>query len=156
MKKNLLAAGTSLLMMTANFVHAQGVHISPAGSSPTRLGAAENFIGHVAVDTKAAGDSTKHGSVGLVDFAPGARTAWHTHPVGQLLVVTEGKGWVQEDGQLKREIKAGDVVWIEAGIKHWHGAAENNRMSHLAVAYVRDGKSSDWKEQVSDEQYKAR
>ena len=85
-----------------------------------------------------------------------SRTAWHTHPVGQLLVVTEGRGWVQEDGQPRREIKAGDVVWIEAGVKHWHGAAESNRMSHLAVAYVRNGKSSDWMEQVTDEQYKAR
>lgn len=156
MKKNLIATGTSLLMMTATSAYAQGVHISPAGSTPTRFGAEDNFIGHVAVDIKAAGDSAKHGSVGMVDFSPSARTAWHTHPMGQLLLVTEGKGWVQEEGQPMREIKAGDVVWIEASIKHWHGAAENTRMSHLAVAYIRDGKSSDWMEQVSDEQYKTR
>lgn len=156
MKRHLVAAGAALWTLAASSTHAQGAHIAPAGSTPTRLGAPNNFVGHVAVDAKAAGSSARHGSVGLVEFAPGARTAWHTHPVGQLLIVTDGKGWVQEAGQPKREIKAGDVVWIEAGIKHWHGAAQDSRMSHLAVAYVRDGKSADWMEQVSDEQYKAR
>ena len=156
MRQNLIAAGASILMMGASSAHAQGIQITPAGSTPTRLGAAQNFNGHVAVDMKAAGESGKHGSVGMVDFAPGARTAWHTHPVGQLLIVTEGVGWVQEEGQPRREIKAGDVVWIEAGVKHWHGAASNTRMSHLAIAYMQDGKSADWKELVSDEQYNAR
>ena len=156
MRQNLIAAGASILMMGASSAHAQGIQITPAGSTPTRLGAAQNFNGHVAVDMKAAGESRKHGSVGMVDFAPGARTAWHTHPVGQLLIVTEGKGWVQEDGRPAREIKSGDVVWIEAGVKHWHGAASNTCMSHLAIAYMRDGKSADWKELVSDEQYNAR
>lgn len=155
MRKNLIAAGTSLLM-SATAAQAQGIQITPAGTTPTALGAAQNFNGHVAVDMKAAGDSGKHGSVGMVDFAPGARTAWHTHPVGQLLIVTDGKGWVQEDGQPRREIKAGDVVWIEAGVKHWHGAAQANGMRHLAIAYVQDGKSADWKELVSDEQYNTR
>lgn len=156
MKQNLLAAGTSLVMACASTAYAQGIQITPAGSSPTRLGPAENFSGHVALDAKVAGDSGKHGSVGLVNFTPGARTAWHTHPIGQLLIVTEGIGWVQEDGQPKREIKAGDVVWINTGVKHWHGASPDHRMSHLAVSYVRNGKSADWKELVSDDQYKAR
>ena len=156
MRQNLIAAGASILMMGASSAHAQGIQITPAGSTPTRLGAAQNFNGHVAVDMKAAGESRKHGSVGMVDFAPGARTAWHTHPVGQLLIVTEGVGWVQEEGQPRREIKAGDVVWIEAGVKHWHGAAQGNGMRHLAIAYVQGGKSADWKELVSDEQYNAR
>lgn len=155
MRKNLVAAGTSLLM-SATAIQAQGIQITPAGTTPTTLGAARNFNGHVAVDIKAAGGSGRHGSVGLVDFAPGARTAWHTHPVGQLLIVTDGKGWVQEDGSPKREIKAGDVVWIEAGVKHWHGAAQTNGMRHLAIAYVQGGKSADWKELVSDEHYNAR
>ncbi|KAF1684957.1 TetR family transcriptional regulator [Pseudoxanthomonas broegbernensis] len=155
MRKNLAAAGASLLM-GATVAHAQGIQIAPAGMTPTILGAAQNFNGHVAVDIKAAGDSGKHGSVGMVDFAPGARTAWHTHPVGQLLVVTSGNGWVQEEGRLRREIRVGDVVWIEAGVKHWHGAARTNGMRHLAIAYVQDGKSADWKELVSDEQYNAR
>ena len=156
MRQNLIAAGASILMMGASSAHAQGIQITPAGSTPTRLGAAQNFNGHVAVDMKAAGESRKHGSVGMVDFAPGARTAWHTHPVGQLLIVTEGVGWVQEEGQPRREIKAGDVVWIEAGVKHWHGAAQANGMRHLAIAYVQGGKSADWKELVSDEHYNAR
>ena len=156
MRQNLIAAGASILMMGASSANAQGIQITPAGSTPTRLGTAQNFNGHVAVDMKAAGESGKHGSVGMVDFAPGARTAWHTHPVGQLLIVTDGVGWVQEEGQSRREIKAGDVVWIEAGVKHWHGAAQGNGMRHLAIAYVKDGKSADWKELVSDEQYNAR
>lgn len=156
MRKSLIGAGTAIVMLGAASAHAQGIQITPAGSSPTTLGAAQNFVGHVAVDMKAAGDSGKHGSVGMVDFAPGARTAWHTHPVGQLLIVTDGKGWVQEDGQPKREIKVGDVVWIEAGVKHWHGAAQTNGMRHLAIAYLKDDKSTDWQELVSDDQYNAR
>lgn len=156
MKKNLVAAGTSLVMMGASSAHAQGIQITPAGTTPTTLGAAQNFSGHVAVDIKAAGDSSRHGSVGMVDFAPGARTAWHTHPVGQLLVITEGTGWVQEEGQPRRGIGAGDVVWIGAGVRHWHGAAQANGMRHLAIAYVKDGRSADWKDLVSDEQYGAR
>ena len=156
MRQNLIAAGTSMLMMGASSAQAQGIQITPAGSTPTTLGAAQNFNGHVAVDVMAAGDSRKHGSVGMVAFAPGARTAWHTHPVGQLLIVTDGTGWVQEAGQARRAIKAGDVVWIEAGVKHWHGAAQSNGLRHLAIAYVKDGKSADWKELVSDEHYNAR
>lgn len=155
MRNNLIAAGTSLLM-SAMAAQAQGIQITPAGTTATTLGAARNFNGHVAVDILAAGGSGQHGSVGMVDFAPAARTAWHTHPVGQLLIVTNGKGWVQEDGQPRREIKAGDVVWIEAGVRHWHGAAQAHGMRHLAIAYVKDGKSADWKELVSDEQYNAR
>lgn len=156
MRKNLIAAGASIAMMNALPAHAQGINITPAGTTLTILGAAQNFSGHVAVDVKSAGDSGKHGSVGMVDFAPGARTAWHTHPVGQLLVVTDGNGWVQEEGLPRREIKAGDAVWIEAGVKHWHGAAQGNGMRHLAIAYVKDGKSADWQELVSDEQYDVR
>ena len=155
MKKQLIAAGATVLMGAAS-AQAEGISITPVGATATAFGAAQNFSGQVAVDIKAAGGSGKHGSVGMVDFMPGARTAWHTHPVGQLLIVTEGKGWVQEDGRPAREIKSGDVVWIEAGVKHWHGAASNTRMSHLAIAYMQDGKSADWKELVSDEQYNAR
>ena len=155
MRKTLIIASTSLLV-GATAAQAQGLQIAPAGTSHTSLGAAQNFSGHVAVDRKSAGDSGKYGSVGVVDFAPGARTAWHTHPAGQLLVVTDGHGWVQEEGQPRREIKAGDTVWIEADVKHWHGAAEKNGMRHLAIAYVKDGKSADWKELVTDEQYNTR
>ena len=136
--------------------HAEGMQISPAGSTPTQIGDAKTFSGQAAVDLKAAGNSGRYGSVGQVDFMPGARTAWHTYPAGQLLIVTEGRGWVQEQGQPKREIKAGDVVWCDPDVKHWHGAAKDSRMSHYAITYVRDGKAVDWMELVSDEQYNGR
>ena len=155
MRKNLIAAGTSILMIGASSVHAQGIQITAAGATPTTLGAAQNFNGHVAVDMKSAGESRQHGSVGMVSFAPGARTAWHTHPVGQLLVVTDGMGWIQEEGQARRDIKAGDVVWIGAGVKHWHGAAKDSWMSHLAVEVPGVNGRNEWLEPVTDDQYKS-
>ena len=127
-----------------------------SGSVPSAPGPEAYFTGRVRLDAPFQTDAPARVGGATVTFEPGARTAWHTHPVGQLLIVTEGKGWVQEDGRPAREIKSGDVVWIEAGIKHWHGAASNTRMSHLAIAYMQDGKSADWKELVSDEQYNAR
>ncbi|MCS4291820.1 quercetin dioxygenase-like cupin family protein [Comamonas sp. BIGb0152] len=152
MGKRLIAAGASVLISTS-MAQAQGIPISPAGTPTTMIGAAQNFSGHVAVDIKAAGDSAQQGSVGMVDFAPGARTAWHTHPAGQLLVVTDGKGWIQQDGQPRQNIQAGDVVWIDADVRHWHGAATTTGMRHLAVTYLKNGKNADWKELVSDAQY---
>ncbi|MBS0477640.1 MAG: cupin domain-containing protein [Proteobacteria bacterium] len=155
--KPLAAVALSLaLVVFGACAHAEGIQIAPAGSTPTLIGGVDNFSGQVAVDIKAAGDSGQHAGVGIVTFMPGARTAWHTHPVGQLLIVTDGRGWVQEDGQPRREIKAGDVVWIEAGVKHWHGAAKDSRMNHLAIAYMQGGRNADWKELVTDEQYNAR
>lgn len=155
MSKRLIAAGASMLISTG-MAQAQGIHISPAGTPATMIGAAQNFSGHVAVDIKAAGDSAQQGSVGMVDFAPGARTAWHTHPVGQLLVVTDGKGWIQQDGQTRQNIQAGDVVWIDADVRHWHGAAPATGMRHMAITYLKNGKNADWKELVSDAQYNPR
>lgn len=155
MSKHLIAAGASVLISTS-MAQAQGIHISPAGTPTTMIGAAQNFSGHVAVDIKAAGDSAQQGSVGMVDFAPGARTAWHTHPAGQLLVVTDGKGWIQQDGQARQNIQAGDVVWINADVRHWHGAAATTGMRHMAVTYLKNGKNADWKELVSDAQYNPR
>lgn len=90
---------------------------------------------------------------GLVSFAPEASTAWHSHPAGQMLIVTAGKGWVQREGEARQEIGAGDVVWIPAGVKHWHGATDTNAMSHIAVTYIKDGRNADWMELVIDEQY---
>jgi quercetin dioxygenase-like cupin family protein len=92
---------------------------------------------------------------GLVTFAPGARSAWHTHPAGQLLIVTSGTGWVQEEGGEKREIKPGDVIWTPPGVKHWHGATATTSMGHIAITSVVDGKNVDWAEKVSDEQYRS-
>ncbi|HEX2137480.1 MAG TPA: cupin domain-containing protein [Microvirga sp.] len=85
-----------------------------------------------------------------------ARTAWHSRPAGQMLIVTAGKGWVQREDQARREIKPGDVLWIPAGIKPWHDATDTNGMSHIAVTYIRDGKNADWMELVTDREYGAR
>ncbi len=93
---------------------------------------------------------------GHVTFEPGARSAWHTHPAGQILIVTSGTGWVQDWGGEKREIKPGDVVWIPPGVKHWHGATATNAMRHIAVQETIDGRNVDWMEKVTDEQYGAR
>jgi quercetin dioxygenase-like cupin family protein len=89
----------------------------------------------------------------VVTFEPGARTAWHTHPLGQTLIVTLGCGWVQREGGPVEEIRPGDVVWFEPGEKHWHGATPNTAMTHIAIAEALDGKAVDWLEKVSDEQY---
>jgi quercetin dioxygenase-like cupin family protein len=95
-------------------------------------------------------------SGGHVTFEPGARSAWHTHPAGQILIVTSGLGWVQEWGGPKQEIRPGDVVRIAPGVKHWHGASATTGMTHIAIQEAVDGKNVDWMEQVSDEQYQAR
>ena len=91
---------------------------------------------------------------GSVTFEPGARTAWHTHPLGQTLIVTFGCGWVQREGGPIEEIRPGDIVWFPAGEKHWHGASPTSAMSHIAIAESLDGKAVDWLEKVSDEQYR--
>jgi quercetin dioxygenase-like cupin family protein len=109
----------------------------------------------VRIDTRFQGSAPARVGGGIVTFEPGARTAWHTHPLGQTLIVTAGFGWVQRDGGPKEEIRPGDIVWIPAGEKHWHGATANTAMSHIAIAETLDGKSVDWMEKVSDEQYRA-
>jgi len=146
----------TLLMLAAGSVHAQGLHITPAGSTPTQTGAEGHFSGEVNVEMKTAGDSAVHGSVGMLHFAPGARTAWHTHPRGQLLIITEGKGWVQEEGQPRRDIRAGDVVWIDADTRHWHGATDTTSVHYLGVSYRLNGISVEWQEEVNDAQYQGR
>jgi quercetin dioxygenase-like cupin family protein len=94
-----------------------------------------------------------HATGDHVTFAPGARTAWHTHPAGQTLIVTTGTGWVQEWGGAKHEIKPGDVVWIPPGVKHWHGATASTLMRHIAITEMVDGNTVEWLEHVGDEQY---
>jgi len=96
-----------------------------------------------------------HATGGLVSFEPGARTASHTHPAGQTLIVTYGTGWVREWGGARRQIQPGDVIWIPPDVKHWHGATAANRMSHIAITNVLNGKNVNWMEQVSDEDYRA-
>jgi quercetin dioxygenase-like cupin family protein len=130
--------------------------IIKSGSQPSSKGAAEYFTGHVRIDPlfQAAGPSRV--SAALVTFEPGARSAWHRHPLGQHLVVTAGCGWVQCEGGPKREIRAGDVHACACGQKHWHGATDTTAMSHIAIQEALDGKAVDWLEKVTDAEYLAK
>jgi quercetin dioxygenase-like cupin family protein len=151
------AAGILSLALLADApAGAQGITITPNGSQPTARGPAQNFTGSVLVDPLFRAADPARGSAGHVTFEPGARSAWHTHPAGQALIVTSGTGWVQEWGGEKREIRPGDVVWIPPGVKHWHGATATSAMRHIAIQEFVDGKNVDWLEKVSDEQYHAR
>jgi quercetin dioxygenase-like cupin family protein len=124
-------------------------------SQPSRRGSTDYFTGSVRIDSPFKGSDPARVSGAIVTFEPGARTAWHTHPLGQTLIVTFGGGWVQREGGAKEEILPGDVVWIPAGEKHWHGAKATTAMTHVAIAEALEGKTVDWMEQVSDEQYRA-
>jgi len=112
------------------------------------------FYRHVRVDPLFNPPAPARAFGASVTFEPGARTAWHTHPLGQTLIVTAGGGRVQRWGGPVEEIRPGDVIWFSPGEKHWHGAAPTTAMTHIAIVEVLDGKSADWMEQVSDEQYK--
>lgn len=133
---------------------AESTVISPNGSRTSSSGAAANFTGNVIVEPLFAANEHTSSTGGHVIFAPGARSAWHTHPAGQILIVTSGTGWVQEEGGQKREIKPGDVIWTPPGVKHWHGATATNSTSHIAITNMAGGKNVDWMEHVSDEQYR--
>jgi quercetin dioxygenase-like cupin family protein len=129
------------------------MQITRSGTQPSRKGQPEFFTGAVSVDPLASVRAPSRVAASYVTFEPGARTAWHTHPLGQTLVVTVGVGWVQQEGKPVEEIRPGDVVWIPPGVKHWHGAAATTGMTHIAITESLDGKSSQWMEKVSDEQY---
>lgn len=131
------------------------VYIAPAGSQNAVSGPAENFTGRVRVDPLFNPDRDIHVSGAYVTFEPGARSAWHTHPAGQRLIVTSGVGLTQQEGRPVQTIRPGDVVSCPPGVKHWHGAAPGNAMTHLAITGVVDGKSVNWMEKVTDEQYSA-
>jgi len=130
--------------------------ITRAGSQPSTAGPAEFFTGRVRVDPVWPADQNLNASGAWVTFEPGARSAWHTHPIGQRLVVTSGVGLTQEWGKQVQVIRSGDVVWCPPGVKHWHGATPTTAMTHLAVTGSKDGKNVNWMEKVSDEQYNAR
>ena len=132
------------------------VHITPAGSQKSVPGPAENFTGQARIELLFAADRDIGVSGAYVTFEPGARSAWHTHPAGQRLVVTSGTGLTQQEGQPVQVIKTGDVVSCPPGVKHWHGAAPDSAMTHLALTGMVEGKAADWMEKVTDEQYHAR
>ncbi|WP_431320028.1 (R)-mandelonitrile lyase [Rhizobium sp. YTU87027] len=125
------------------------------GSDPSAKGPADYFTGTVRIDAPFQGTSPARVGGAAVTFEPGARTAWHTHPLGQTLIVISGSGRAQRDGGPVEEIRAGDIVWFEPGEKHWHGASATTAMTHIAIAEALDGKVVDWMEKVTDEQYRA-
>lgn len=131
----------------------QALQIFPNGSRPSAKGPEAYFTGSVRVDPQFAAPDQTPLSAGHVTFEPGARSAWHTHPAGQLLIITSGRGWVQEWDGPRREVRTGDVVWFPPGVKHWHGASDTNGMSHYAIQDSVDGRNVDWMEKVTDEQY---
>lgn len=130
-----------------------GVQISADQSRPASPGPAATFTGEVNVKPLFDANDVRTFGAAEVSFTPCARTAWHSHPGGQTLIVTSGTGWVQEWGGQKRQIRPGDVIWTEPGIKHWHGAAEDAAMTHIAVQATVDGRPVDWMEHVTDAQY---
>jgi quercetin dioxygenase-like cupin family protein len=125
------------------------------GSQPSAKGPTEWFTGSVRIDTPFKGEGPARVGGAIVTFEPGARTAWHTHPLGQTLIVTSGRGLAQREGGPVEELRPGDVVWFAPGEKHWHGASPTTAMTHIAIAEALDGKVVDWMEQVSDAQYRA-
>lgn len=130
------------------------MEIKRVGSQASSKGSADWFTGAVRVDMLSSAPDPARVVCASVTFEPGARTAWHTHPLGQTLIVTAGCGWVQREGGPVEEIRPGDVVWFAPGEKHWHGASATTGMTHLAVQERLDGKTVDWLEQVSDAQYR--
>ena len=132
------------------------MEIKRAGSQPSGKGPADWFTGTVRIDPLFQPAAPARAAGAQVTFEPGARTAWHTHPLGQTLIVTSGLGLVQRHGGAVEEIRPGDVVWFAPGEKHWHGASPTVAMAHIAIHEQLDGKVVDWMEQVSDAQYTAR
>ena len=130
------------------------MNIQRAGTQPSAKGPADWFTGTVRIDAQFKGTEPSRVTGATVSFEPGARTAWHTHPLGQTLVVIAGCGWVQRWGGPVEEIRPGDIVWFPPGEKHWHGASPTTAMSHLAIQEALDGKAVDWMEKVSEDQYR--
>ena len=143
----------SLMAGQASADENKGVRVTRVGSQPSVQGAAEYFTGRVRVDGLFQADAPARVGGGTVTFEPGARTAWHTHPLGQTLIVTTGVGYVQQEGQPRQEIRPGDTVWIAPNVRHWHGATATTGMTHIALAEALDGSTVTWAEQVSDDEY---
>jgi quercetin dioxygenase-like cupin family protein len=127
--------------------------IKRSGSQPSGPGPSEWFTGTVRIDPLHSAPGPARVAMASVTFEPGARTAWHTHPLGQTLIVTFGRGWVQREGGPIEEISPGDVVWFEPNEKHWHGATATASMTHIAIQERLDGKAVTWMEQVTEGQY---
>lgn len=124
------------------------------GAQASLVGSDDYFTGRVRIDGLFQAEDPARVGGATVTFEPGARTAWHTHPLGQTLIVTQGRGWVQELGKAIQEINPGDIVWIPEGVKHWHGATSETAMTHIAIAESLNGSVVEWMEKVTDEQYR--
>lgn len=147
-------ASLVLAASTASAQADQAVMVTRAGSQPSTTGGTENFTGAVRLDSRFNGTGPARIGGATVTFEPGARTAWHTHPLGQTLIITSGSGLAQVWGEPICEIRAGDVVWFPPGEKHWHGAGVATAMTHIAIQEALDGKAVDWMEPVTDSQYR--
>src|SRR5438132_9805900 len=130
------------------------MEIKRVGTQASTKGPADWFTGTVRIDPLFQANAPARAAAASVTFEPGARTAWHTHTLGQTLIVTSGVGWVQREGGSIEEIRPGDVVWFPPGLKHWHGASPTTAMTHIAIQEALDGKVVDWMEKVSDQQYR--
>jgi quercetin dioxygenase-like cupin family protein len=130
------------------------MQITRVGSQPSAKGPEDWFTGAVRIDPLFTSNEARRAASAHVTFEPGARTAWHTHPLGQTLIVTYGCGWVQKEGGTIEEIHPGDVIWFEPNEKHWHGATPVTGMSHIAIQENLNGKVVEWMEKVPDEQYR--
>jgi quercetin dioxygenase-like cupin family protein len=162
-RRMLAATGGLAALAAAGAVAAQApttqgrnrtMQITRGGSQPSRKGPTEYFTGAVRIDPLFQAPDPARVSGGSVTFEPGARTAWHTHPLGQNLIITAGLGWVQREGGPIEDVRPGDVVWFPPGLKHWHGATPTTAMTHIAITESLNGKNVDWLEHVSDEQYR--
>jgi quercetin dioxygenase-like cupin family protein len=151
-----LEAGPVRVELVRYEEEAKMIQVHGKGTRPKAQGDLAYFTGQVEVETLVEAPSLARVRVAQVTFELGTRTAWHTHPLGQTLIVPEGVGWVQQEGGPKREIRAGDVVWIPQGVKHWHGATATTSMTHIAIQEALDGKTVDWMEKVTDEEYNRR
>ena len=151
MKHSLAAAAVLTLTSTAAF--AQSMEITAAEDRQGVIGSAETFTGTAYVEMVFSNKEPFAVNAGQVTFLPGARSAWHTHPAGQMLVVTSGTGWVQERGEEKQVMQAGDVVWCPPDVEHWHGATDHTAVTHIAVQQFEDGENVVWGEHVTDAEY---
>ena len=150
----LAATVISFSLLASPSESSQSITITRGGSQPSRQGPAETFTGSVRIEPLFNANPPSRASGGRVTFEPGARTAWHSHPLGQILIVTSGAGWIQQRGGRKEEIREGDVVRIPPGQKHWHGATATTSMTHIAIQEELSGKAVEWMEKASDEHYR--
>jgi quercetin dioxygenase-like cupin family protein len=145
---------TAIAFLTlAGGAFAQSMDVSENGSRDGMIGSSDYFTGTAYVEPLFAANEPFQSNGGAVTFLPGARSNWHTHPAGQVLIVTDGTGWVQEEGGEKIVIQPGDVIWTPPGVKHWHGATDTTSVQHIAIQQYENGENVVWMEPVTDEQY---